>query len=112
MTHSNSNPNNSAIDSRIFSAGLYCNRCSENVAYNYSTVDQVMHAWINSPSHYSNIVGNYKYFGYAKFDKKTYNAFSSADTHELPANVAPIALTLDVGVSEPRRIKSYNDVIY
>ncbi|OMJ08969.1 hypothetical protein AYI70_g11205 [Smittium culicis] len=69
MTHSNSNPKHSGIMSRIASAGIYCNRCSENVAYNYGTVDQVMSAWINSPSHYNNIVGDYKYFGFAKVGK-------------------------------------------
>ncbi|OMJ16654.1 hypothetical protein AYI70_g6457, partial [Smittium culicis] len=37
---------------------------------------------------------------------------SSADTPELAANVAPIALPLGIGVSGPRRTKSDIDLMY
>jgi uncharacterized protein YkwD len=35
----------------------------ENIAYNYSTPQAVVSAWLNSPSHKENIVGNFTHFG-------------------------------------------------
>jgi uncharacterized protein YkwD len=35
----------------------------ENIAYNYSTPEAAVNAWLNSPSHKENIVGNYTHFG-------------------------------------------------
>lgn len=35
----------------------------ENVAYNYSTSQSVLNAWLNSPSHKANIEGNHSHFG-------------------------------------------------
>jgi uncharacterized protein YkwD len=35
----------------------------ENVAYNYSTPQAALNAWLNSPGHKENIVGNYTHFG-------------------------------------------------
>ncbi|OMJ08549.1 hypothetical protein AYI70_g11474 [Smittium culicis] len=46
------------------------------------------------------------------FDQKACETISSADTPELAANVAPIALPLGIGVSGPRRIKSDIDLVY
>jgi uncharacterized protein YkwD len=37
----------------------------ENIAYNYST-PQAAGAWLNSPSHKENIVGNFTHFGINK----------------------------------------------
>lgn len=37
----------------------------ENIAYNYSTPQAALNAWLNSPSHKKNIVGNYTHFGLA-----------------------------------------------
>ena len=36
---------------------------SENLAYNYSTPQSVLNAWLNSPTHKENIVGNFSHFG-------------------------------------------------
>ncbi|ESU25283.1 allergen V5/Tpx-1 family protein [Flavobacterium limnosediminis JC2902] len=35
----------------------------ENIAYNYSTAQSVVDAWINSPAHKANMEGNYTHFG-------------------------------------------------
>ena len=35
----------------------------ENVAYNFSTPQSVLNAWLNSPSHKANIEGNHTHFG-------------------------------------------------
>lgn len=35
----------------------------ENIAYNYSTAQSVVAAWINSPAHKANMEGNYTHFG-------------------------------------------------
>lgn len=35
----------------------------ENIAYNYSTPNSVLHAWLNSPGHKKNIEGVYTDFG-------------------------------------------------
>lgn len=37
----------------------------ENIAYNYSTAQSVVDAWINSPAHKANMEGNYTHFGIA-----------------------------------------------
>jgi len=36
---------------------------SENIAYNYNTPKAALDAWLNSPSHKENIVGNFTHFG-------------------------------------------------
>ena len=38
---------------------------SENIAYNYNTPQAALDAWLNSPSHKSNIVGDFTHFGIA-----------------------------------------------
>lgn len=38
-------------------------RVGENVAYNYSTSQAVLQAWINSAAHRANIEGDYTHFG-------------------------------------------------
>ncbi len=38
-------------------------KVNENVAYNYSTANSVLHAWLNSPGHKANIEGNFTHFG-------------------------------------------------
>jgi uncharacterized protein YkwD len=35
----------------------------ENIAYNYNTPEAAVNAWLNSPGHKENIVGNYTHFG-------------------------------------------------
>ena len=37
----------------------------ENVAYNFNTPESVVAAWLKSPAHKENIVGNYTHFGIA-----------------------------------------------
>jgi uncharacterized protein YkwD len=38
---------------------------SENIAYNYSTPQAVLNAWLASPGHKENIEGNFTHFGIA-----------------------------------------------
>jgi uncharacterized protein YkwD len=38
-------------------------RVGENVAYNYVTPESAMQAWLNSPGHKANILGDYTHFG-------------------------------------------------
>ena len=38
-------------------------RVSENIAYNYSTPNSALHAWLNSAGHKANLDGDYKHFG-------------------------------------------------
>ncbi|AWG22023.1 hypothetical protein FFWV33_11100 [Flavobacterium faecale] len=40
-------------------------KVGENVAYNFNTPESVVQAWINSPAHKENIVGDYTHFGIA-----------------------------------------------
>ena len=35
----------------------------ENIAYNYNTPQAAINAWLNSPGHKENIVGNFTHFG-------------------------------------------------
>ena len=38
-------------------------RVGENIAYNYSTPNSALNAWLNSPGHKANIEGDYTNFG-------------------------------------------------
>jgi uncharacterized protein YkwD len=38
-------------------------KVSENIAYNYRTSQAALNAWLNSPGHKENIVGNFTHFG-------------------------------------------------
>jgi uncharacterized protein YkwD len=38
-------------------------RVGENIAYNYVTPESAMQAWLNSPGHKANILGDYTHFG-------------------------------------------------
>jgi uncharacterized protein YkwD len=42
---------------------LGAERVGENIAYNYVNPESALHAWLNSPSHKANVVGNYTHFG-------------------------------------------------
>lgn len=44
---------------------LGANKVGENIAFNYNTPEGALEAWLNSPSHKENIVGNYTHFGIA-----------------------------------------------
>ena len=44
---------------------LGAKKVGENVAYNFNTPESVVAAWLNSPAHKENIVGNYTHFGLA-----------------------------------------------
>jgi uncharacterized protein YkwD len=44
----------------------------ENIAYNYSTANAVLHAWLDSPNHKANIEGNFTHFGFSiRIDPET-----------------------------------------
>lgn len=38
-------------------------KVNENIAYNYSTPNSALHAWLNSPGHKATIEGNFTHFG-------------------------------------------------
>lgn len=38
-------------------------KVGENIAYNFSTPNSALHAWLNSPGHKANIEGDYTHFG-------------------------------------------------
>ncbi len=42
---------------------LGAERVGENIAYNYPTPEAAMQAWLNSPGHKANILGDYTHFG-------------------------------------------------
>ena len=42
---------------------LGAERVGENIAYNYVTPESAMAAWLNSPGHKANILGDYTHFG-------------------------------------------------
>lgn len=58
---------------------------AENIAYNYNSPQAAVNAWLNSPTHKENIVGNYTHFGIsiredATTGKKYYtNIFAKID---------------------------------
>lgn len=59
------NHNNFVSRSENLISVLGAKRVGENVAYNYNTPKAALTAWLNSPSHKENIVGNYTHFGIA-----------------------------------------------
>ncbi|KAJ2831534.1 hypothetical protein GGI24_001545 [Coemansia furcata] len=61
MTHSD--PAGS-LGTRAAAAGLQWMGAAENIAWNQQNVAQVMDAWINSPGHYANMVGDYNSVGF------------------------------------------------
>jgi len=42
---------------------LGATKVGENVAYNFTTPNSVLHAWLDSPGHKANIEGDYTHFG-------------------------------------------------
>jgi uncharacterized protein YkwD len=42
---------------------LGAERVGENIAYNYVTAESALSAWLNSPTHKANIIGDYTHFG-------------------------------------------------
>ncbi len=42
---------------------LGAERVGENIAYNYPTPEAAIQAWLNSPGHKANILGDYTHFG-------------------------------------------------
>ncbi len=42
---------------------LGATKVGENIAYNYSTPNAALHAWLNSPGHKENLDGVYTHFG-------------------------------------------------
>jgi len=46
-------------------AVLGAKKVGENVAYNYKTSEAAVRAWLDSPGHKENIVGDYTHFGLA-----------------------------------------------
>jgi uncharacterized protein YkwD len=59
------NHNNFVSRSENIVSVLGAKRVGENVAFNYNTPKAAVTAWLNSPSHKENIIGNYTHFGIA-----------------------------------------------
>jgi len=57
------NHNDFVARSENIMAVLGAKTVSENIAYNYNTPKAVFEAWLNSPGHKENIVGNFTHFG-------------------------------------------------
>ncbi|RLN49942.1 hypothetical protein BBJ29_001694 [Phytophthora kernoviae] len=63
MAHNGSD--GSTMEERITEAGFIWTAVGENVAAGQEDVESVMTAWMNSPEHKANILGDYKMFGSA-----------------------------------------------
>ncbi|KAG1712018.1 hypothetical protein DVH05_009258 [Phytophthora capsici] len=66
---------------RITQAGFVWTAVGENVAAGQETISDVMTAWMNSPEHKANILGDYKMFGtaYAYSADTTYQHYWTQD---------------------------------
>ncbi|GMF19591.1 unnamed protein product [Phytophthora fragariaefolia] len=94
MAHDGSD--GSTMEERITQAGFDWESVAENVAAGQIDVEAVMVAWINSPEHLENIMGDYTMFGSAyAFNKEgTYQHywtqdFGSGDAEECDGAAAP-----------------------
>ncbi|GMF37063.1 unnamed protein product [Phytophthora fragariaefolia] len=79
MAHNGSD--GSTMEERITEAGFIWTAVGENVAAGQETVSDVMTAWMNSPEHKANILGDYKMFGtaYAYSADTTYQHYWTQD---------------------------------
>ncbi|KAL3674245.1 hypothetical protein V7S43_000203 [Phytophthora oleae] len=79
MAHNGSD--GSTMEERITQAGFDWTAVGENVAAGQETVSDVMTAWMNSPEHKANILGDYKMFGtaYAYNADTTYQHYWTQD---------------------------------
>jgi uncharacterized protein YkwD len=79
MAHNGSD--GSTMEERITDAGFVWTAVGENVAAGQETVSDVMTAWMNSPEHKANILGDYKMFGtaYAYSADTTYQHYWTQD---------------------------------
>ncbi|KAF4031213.1 Cysteine-rich secretory protein family [Phytophthora infestans] len=79
MAHDGSD--GSSMSERITQAGYVWSAVAENVAAGQVDVDAVMVAWINSPEHLENIMGEYTMFapGYAFNKEGTYQHYWTQD---------------------------------
>lgn len=59
------NHNNFVARSNNIIEVLGAKSVSENIAYNYTSPQGVLNAWLNSPAHKQNIEGNFTHFGIA-----------------------------------------------
>ncbi|RLN21038.1 hypothetical protein BBJ28_00022381 [Nothophytophthora sp. Chile5] len=71
----------STMSQRVTDAGYVWNAVAENVAAGQVDVDAVMTAWMNSPGHRANILGDYTMFGtaYAYSADSTYKHYWTQD---------------------------------
>ncbi|KAG7385996.1 hypothetical protein PHYPSEUDO_000851 [Phytophthora pseudosyringae] len=79
MAHNGSD--GSTMEERITQAGFVWTAVGENVAAGQETVSDVMTAWMNSPEHKANILGDYKMLGtaYVYSADSTYQHFWTQD---------------------------------
>lgn len=60
---SHDTPDNEKFSKIIFEHNPEAVAVGENLAKCYSTEEEALDAWVNSPSHYENILGSWKYWG-------------------------------------------------
>lgn len=58
-----------AYSKRLADTGFEATKNSENVAWNYESIDSVVDGWMRSPGHRANILGEYEYCGIAVAEK-------------------------------------------
>ncbi|KAJ2596489.1 hypothetical protein H4R99_004901 [Coemansia sp. RSA 1722] len=63
MTHDDAH---GSLGKRFTQAGILWSAVAENVAFGSQTVNDTMDMWVNSPSHYDNMVGNYTLVGFGR----------------------------------------------
>lgn len=70
--------NNSKIEDRVENAGYLWRSLGENIASGFENEADVIEAWLNSPSHCKNIMGNdFKEMGVARTDNYWTQVFGS-----------------------------------
>ena len=57
------NPDGESPSDRISAAGIRWSRCAENIAAGYSSPQEVVEGWMDSPGHRANILGNCERLG-------------------------------------------------
>lgn len=74
--YGHSRPDGRKFKTAFDEKGLVYGRFAENIAAGQSTPEEVVNAWMNSPTHRSNILADYEYLGVGY-----YNAAGSEYTH-------------------------------
>jgi uncharacterized protein YkwD len=69
VSFGHSRPDGSSCFTALAEHGVACAACGENIASGQATPAQVMAAWMGSPGHRANILGNYNRLGVGVYEK-------------------------------------------